>query len=114
MLVRKEKIWILRKVGEKRNEDGLSVPVWEKISEEPLWASVRDEGGTEFYTGAADFELSKIKVNISYREDISRKMRVIFHGKVYEIVRTYNGGYRRVSLDFDAERRSNEDGEIHL
>ena len=114
MTARRHKIWILRSVETGRNADGIPVLEWEKITEKPIWASVRDEGSSEFYAGNADFELSRIKVNISYREDVSRKMRVLFHGKVYEIVRVYCGDYRNISLDFDAERRSSEDGKIHI
>lgn len=113
-MVRRHKIWILKSVETGRNEDGIPVREWEPISTRPIWACIRDEGGREFYSGDADYELSKIKVNISFRKDVSRKMRVLFHDKVYEIVRMYNGDYRNMSLDFDAERRSSEDGKIHL
>lgn len=111
---RRHKILILKATETGANEDGIPVREWKPISGGMVWASVRDEGSQEFYEGAADFELAKIKVNISFRPDVSRKMRVIFHGKVYEIVRIYNGDYRNMSLNFDAERRSNEDGKIHL
>lgn len=113
-MVRRHKIWILKKVDSGRNEDGLPEETWEKLTDAPIWASVRDEGGSEFYSGNADYELAKIKVNISFRTDVTRKMLIVFHGKAYEIVRTYNGDYRNLSLDFDAERRSNEDGKLHL
>lgn len=113
-MVRRHKIWILRETETGENEDGLPVKYLERITDTPIWASVRDEGGSEFYAGNADYELSKIKVNISFRPDVTRKMLVDFHGKAYEIVRTYNGDYRNMSLDFDAERRSNEDGKLHL
>ena len=113
-MVRRHRIWILKKVEDGQGKDALPVERWEKITGRPIWAGVRDEGSREFYAGEADFELSKIKVNISYRKDVSRKMRVLFHGRVYEIVRTYNGDYRGMGLDFDAERRSSEDGKIHV
>lgn len=112
-MVRRHKIWIMRKKESERSKDGIPVESWEKITETPIWASVRDEGGKEFYAGAADYELAKIKVNISFRTDVTRKMLVVFHDKAYEIVRTYNGDYRNMSLNFDAERRSNQDGKIH-
>lgn len=113
-MVRRHKIWILKGEDAGQSEDGLPITLWKPVSDKPVWASVRDEGGREFYAGNADFELAKIKVNISFREDVSRKMRILFHNKVYEIVRTYNGDYRRIGLDFDAERRSNEDGRIDV
>lgn len=113
-MVRRHKIWILKKTVSGTNKDGIPIERWEKITDGPIWASVLDEGGREFYAGAADYDLTKIKVNISFRTDVSRKMRIVFHGKVYEIVRFYNGDYRNQSISFDAERRSNEDGKIHI
>lgn len=113
-MIRRHKIWILKQAESGQNEDGLPESTWEKLTDVPLWASVRDEGSSEFYGGNADYELAKIKVNISFRTDVTRKMLVVFHGKAYEIVRIYNGDYRNMSLDFDAERRSNEDGKLHL
>ncbi len=113
-MTRRHKIWILKRVDEGQGKDGIPSVSWKPITEEPIWASIRDEGSREFYAGDADFELAKIKVNISFREDVSRKMRIVFHSKVYEIVRTYNGDYRGMDLNFDAERRTNEDGCIHI
>ncbi len=112
-MMRRHKIWILRKKEDGVNADGIPVESWEKITETPIWAKVCDEGGREFYAGSADYELTKIKINISFRTDISRKMRVLFNDKVYEIVRMYNGDYRNQELNFDAERRSSQDGKIY-
>lgn len=113
MKIRRHKIDILTRTISGTNKDGVPIEEWNKLTEVPIWASIRDEGGSEFYAGNADYELERIKVNISFRTDVTRKMRVLFHEKVYEIVRVYNGDYRNGSLDFDAERRSNEDGKIH-
>lgn len=112
-MVRRHKIMILKKVQLGQSKDGIPMETWIPITEDPIWARVADEGGKEFYAGAADFELSKIKINISFRTDVERKMIVLFNEKAYEIVRTYNGDYRNFSLNFDAERRSNQDGNIH-
>lgn len=112
-MVRRHKIVILKKKESGQSEDGILMEEWIPIEKDPIWARVVDEGGKEFYAGAADYELSKIKINISFRTDVERKMLVLFNKKVYEIVRTYNGDYRNSSLNFDAERRSNQDGKIH-
>lgn len=112
-MVRRHKITILQRIESGQNEDGIPQEEWVPITKAPIWARIVDEGGKEFYAGAADYELSKIKINISFRTDVTRKMLLLFNEKVYEIVRTYNGDYRNSSLSFDAERRSNQDGKIH-
>lgn len=112
--MRRHKIIILKQVGTTTNKDGVSVPNYQSLTDEPIWARVLDEGGREFYAGNADYELTKIKVNISFSPDVTRKMRIIFQEKVYEIVRIYRGDYRNIDLNIDAERRSNEDGFVNI
>ena len=85
-----------------KDADGYAINTWQELTASPLWADITDQSSREFYAANAEMREHIIRCNISFRNDVDETMRIKWNDKYYEIIRIYNGKYKRNSIDIDA------------
>ena len=70
--------------------------VWTDIAS--VWASVEPVSGREYFAaGQVNSEIS-VKITIRYRKDVTPDIRMVFGGKVYELLSVINPKERSKAL----------------
>lgn len=90
----------LQKYVETTDEDGFITQTWQNIA--TVWASVENLYGREYWEAAAIQKENTVKFTIRYRADIDQTMRIVFGGKIYNIVSVDNIKYRNKLIEIKA------------
>lgn len=86
------------------------VPVWERLTSGPIWASWEDalpSRSEAVMAGRLELARNQSRCRIRYRSDVTSEMRVILHGEsdlVYQIVGGPAVLGRREFLEFVCEK----------
>ena len=73
-------------VSEVQSSSGAPAPTWAALATDPtVWAGVRDLNGDELYAARQVNAEITTRFTLRWRSDITRKMRINYEGKLYDI-----------------------------
>lgn len=80
------------------NDDGYQIDNW--INFWTCWAFIKNVNGREFFQAQACNSSASCRMNIRYKKEISSKMRVIYNGKIFNIlyVDDINEAHKEIEL----------------
>jgi len=93
------RITLQKKIDITDNE-GFTKPDWDDVA--TVWAAVENLHGREYWEAAAIQAENTVKFTIRYRPDVDQTMRIIFRGKVYNILSVDNIKYRNEFIEIKA------------
>ncbi|MGB9813526.1 MAG: phage head closure protein [Thermovenabulum sp.] len=80
--------------------DGFTTQQWQDVA--TVWAAVENLHGREYWEAAAVQAENTVKFTIRYRPDVDQTMRILFKGKVYNILSVDNIKYRNEFIEIKA------------
>lgn len=83
------------------NEDNFATQKWQNVA--TVWAAVENLYGREYWEAAAIQKENTVKFTIRYRTDVDQTMRIVFGGKIYNIVSVDNIKYRNKLIEIKAK-----------
>lgn len=79
-----------------RDSFGAETQEWSDTAN--VWASIEPVSGKEYFSSKQLNAEITTKITIRYLKDISPKMRVVFEGRIYEIISVINFEEKNISL----------------
>lgn len=98
------RVTIRRVTGTTTDEFNESVDVWSDIA--TVWAQQRPNRGSERFAAEQQAGTAVMTFHIRYRDDVSATDRLVYEGRVYEIVAPPREIGRRVVTEIDAIARA--------
>ncbi|NNG67340.1 phage head closure protein [Caldanaerobacter subterraneus] len=90
----------LQKKVDLTDPDGFTTQQWQDIA--TVWAAAENLHGREYWEAAAIQAENTVKFTIRYRPDVDQTMRILFKGKVYNILSVDNIKYRNEFIEIKA------------
>lgn len=87
-----------------RNELNEPIMVWAEVA--TVWAQQRPDRGSERFAAAQVSGTSVMTFHIRHRDDLTQKDRLVYEGRVYEIIAPPREIGRRVVTEIDAVARA--------
>lgn len=81
--------------------DGFITQQWQDVA--TVWAAVENLHGREYWEAASVQAENTVKFTIRYRPDVDQTMRIVFRGKIYNIISVDNIKYRNEYIEIKAK-----------
>ena len=91
----------LQRYTEIVDPDGFTTQQWQDVA--TVWAAVENLYGREYWEAAAVQAENTVKFTIRYRPDVDQAMRIVFRGKIYNIISVDNIKYRNEFIEIKAK-----------
>lgn len=90
----------LQKKVDVTDADGFTTQQWQDVA--TVWAAVENLHGREYWEAASVQAENTVKFTIRFRPDVEQTMRILFKGKVYNILSIDNIKYRNEFIEIKA------------
>lgn len=91
------------------NKNGVIEDRWVHF-EKPVWASVENLYGREYFAAASVQMENTLKIKIRHKQGISNNMRIIFRDRVFNIISIDNIKYQNRFIEIRVKEVSLENG----
>ena len=83
---KKDRLITIQEPNESQDAVGQAVPAWADLATDPdVWAAKMDQKGREFFSSHQIVAEQATVFRIYYRDDLTRKMRVVYNGLNWDI-----------------------------